>query len=117
MRHEESNIQQTCVTWFRLQYPKVGKLLVSIPNGGARNAVTAAILKAEGVVAGAPDLVLFVGNEHYHTLMIEMKTPKGRQSDSQKAFQALAESAGNRYVVCRSFDDFRKAIQVYFHEG
>lgn len=117
MNHDESNLQKACVTWFRLQYQQFEKLLVAIPNGGARNRVTAAILKAEGVVAGAPDLVLFMGNKHHHTLMIEMKTPKGRQSESQKAFQALAESAGNKYVVCRSEDDFRKEVEVYFHEG
>ena len=118
MRHVESNTQIACVRWFRYQYPRIGHLLVSIPNGGARNAVTGAILKAEGVVAGAPDLVLFVGSGHYHTLMVEMKTRTGRQSQSQKDFQALAESQDNKYVVCRSLDDFRNAVKVYFqNEG
>jgi len=34
MRHIESQIQKDCVTWFRLQYPKIGRLLFAVPNGG-----------------------------------------------------------------------------------
>lgn len=49
MRHIESQIQKDCVTWFRLQYPKIGRLLFAVPNGGARNAKEAAIMKGEGL--------------------------------------------------------------------
>ena len=56
MRHIESQIQKDCVTWFRLQYPKIGRLLFAVPNGGARNAKEAAIMKGEGVTAGVAAL-------------------------------------------------------------
>lgn len=36
-RHIESQIQQSCVKWFRLQFPEIGLLLFAVPNGGARN--------------------------------------------------------------------------------
>lgn len=54
MRNEESKLQQSCITWFRLQYPRLAKLLFAVPNGSRRDVVTGAILKWEGVVAGAP---------------------------------------------------------------
>ena len=113
MRHEESNIQINCVRWFRLAYPKLRTLLCAIPNGGARDAVTGAILKAEGVVAGVADLILFVPNQQSPYLCIEMKTPKGRQSDAQKEWQKSVESVGAKYVVCRSLDDFMQAVKDY----
>ncbi len=115
MRHIESNIQTLCVKWFRIHYPEIRYSLVAIPNGGARSRITGAILKGEGVVAGAPDLVLFIPNKDYHALMIEMKTPTGRQSDSQKDFQTRGEAAGYQYAIVRSFDQFRELIDTYLN--
>lgn len=48
MRNEESKLQQSCITWFRLQYPRLEKLLFAIPNGSRRDVVTGAILKRDG---------------------------------------------------------------------
>lgn len=75
MRHIESQIQKDCVTWFRLQYPKIGRLLFAVPNGGARNAKEAAIMKGEGVTAGVADLILLYPSGGFHSLCIEFKTP------------------------------------------
>lgn len=116
MVYQESKIQQAAVKWFRYQYPKLRKLLFAVPNGGARDRVTGAILKAEGVVAGVSDLLLLVPRGGYHGLCIEMKTRTGRQSKSQKEWQQEVEAQGYRYVVCRSEIDFRNAVKVYFHD-
>ena len=116
MVYQESKIQQAAVKWFRYQYPKLRKLLFAVPNGGARDRVTGAILKAEGVVAGVADLLLLVPSGPYHGLCIEMKTRTGRQSKSQKEWQQEVEAQGYRYVVCRSEIDFRNAVKVYFHD-
>lgn len=48
MKHEESRIQQACIKWFRLQYPKLALNLFAVPNGGARKRIEGAIMKAEG---------------------------------------------------------------------
>ena len=69
--HPESELQRACVRWFRMQYPQ--HLLFHIPNGGKRNAREAAIFKAEGVVAGIPDLFLAEARHGHHGLFIEMK--------------------------------------------
>ena len=105
MRLEEHNIQVGIVQYLRLR----GFEVFAIPNGERRDAVTGAKLKAEGVTAGAADLIILlpIGN----TLFVEVKTAKGRQSPAQKAFQERVESLGFNYVIWRSIDDVAKFIK------
>ena len=111
---EEHRIQAACVRWFRLKYPHLFARLFAVPNGGRRDGITGARLKEEGVLAGVADLILLVPNADYHALLIEMKTPKGRQSESQKAWQQEVCVEGEyKYVVCRSLDDFIREVDVY----
>lgn len=42
-----------------------------------------------------------------------MKTAKGKQSDAQIVFMELARKMRNKYVICRSFDDFQKEVNEY----
>lgn len=127
MKHAESKLQQACVKWFRLQYPQYAKLLFAIPNGGARNEITGSLLKAEGVVAGVPDLMLAVSNlsidldipcnyyigKHYHGLFIEMKAEGGKVTPRQAEMHELLSWAGYEVAVCRSFDEFKETIENY----
>lgn len=111
MRHIESEVQRHCIKWFRYQYPRL--TIFAIPNGGARGRVEAAIMKGEGVLAGVADLFLLAPSKGCHGLFIEMKTGTGRQSQSQKEFQAAVEAQGYRYVLCRSLEDFIEQVQDY----
>ena len=113
MMHQESVFQRNCVAWFRLQYPALATMLFAVPNGGGRSRVEAAIMKGEGVTAGVADLLLLVPRGGFASLCIELKTQTGRQAPSQKAWQKAAENAGNRYVVCRSFEDFQAQVRAY----
>lgn len=126
MKHNESSLQISCVSWFRLQYPKYANLLFAIPNGGKRSVITATILKREGALAGVADLMLAVpksykGNSEYDFLytfcglFIEMKYLKGKQSDSQKSFQKSVEEQGYRYEVICDFDSFKSIIEEYLN--
>ena len=63
---------------------------------------TALIKKIIGKISGAPDY-LFIGPEH--GFFIEMKAGKGRQTQSQKMFQAWCKDAGVGYYLCRSAED------------
>lgn len=113
---EEHRIQAACVRWFRMAHPQLAPRLFAVPNGGRRDGITGARLKEEGVLAGVADLVLLVPNAKYHALLIEMKTPKGRQSDSQRAWQrAVAGNEDYLYVVCRSLEEFMKKIEEYLN--
>ena len=134
MVSRESIVQQGAVKWFNLQYPQYRGLLVHIPNEGRRTikiingrpvCVGGAKLKAEGLVKGASDLVLFIPNKFFHGLCLETKVElfdystgkekktKTYQSPEQKEWQALVESQGYRYEVYRNIDEFRKIVLEY----
>lgn len=115
---EEHSIQVACVTWFRYAYPELSKRLFAVPNGGRRDAVTGAKLKAEGVIAGVADLILLVPCKGFGALLVEMKTSKGKQSQAQKEWQKDVTSRDEyKYVVCHSFDEFRGAVKEYLNYG
>jgi len=44
-------------------------------------------------------------------LAIECKTLKGRQTEAQKAFQAMVERMGGLYVLARSVEDVEQALR------
>ena len=103
--------------WFSLTHPRLRGRLFAVPNGGRRDAVTGARLKAEGVTPGVADLILLRSNRRYGALLVEMKTARGRQSPSQRRWQQLvSENEEYRYVVCRSVDDFRREVEAYLAE-
>ena len=110
-RHLESAIQQQCVMWFKLAYPRY--LCFSVPNGGSRNALEAANLKKEGALAGVSDLIIVAQGA---VLFVEMKTAKGRQQASQIAFQETVERLGHSYKVCRSLTDFQLTVERWLKE-
>ena len=125
MKHEESKLQQACVKWFRYQYPSFARLLFAIPNGGARDKATGSLLKAEGVVAGVPDLflarpsrsdsdlVIDCDNVFYCGLFIEMKAPGGKVTPRQAEMHKLLTAQGYEVAVCRTFDEFKETIENY----
>ena len=134
MVSREGIVQQGAVKWFHLQYPQYRGLLVHIPNEGRRTikvingkpvCIGGAKLKAEGLVKGAADLVLFIPNKYFHGLCLETKVElfdystgkekktKTYQSPEQKEWQALVESQGYRYEVYRNIDEFRKIVLEY----
>lgn len=111
---EEHYLQCGCVRWFRAQWPRLRERLFAVPNGGRRDAITGADLKKEGTLAGVADLVLLKQTKSYGALLIEMKTPTGRQSKSQMEWERDVTAEGEyRYVVCRSLDDFMREVNDY----
>lgn len=115
-RDIEHHIQTAMVSWFRLQYPAMAHNLFACPNGGKRDAVTGSKLKAEGALAGVADLLFLKPNRFYHGLLIEVKTPKGRQSDSQKQWQQKISKDGYKYIVARSLYEFMTEVQRYLSD-
>ena len=113
MKHIESKLQQNSIRWFRYQFPDFTKMMFCVPNGGFRNPREAAIMKAEGVTAGVADAILLVSRHGFNALCIEFKTKKGRQTELQKEWQKHAELNGNKYVICRTVEEFMKEINEY----
>lgn len=117
--YSEAKIQHICVTWFRMTFPQVGKLLFAVPNGGWRGARAGAQMVYEGQVKGVADLILLFPKGGKSSLCIEMKVPKrkgssaGTQSSEQKQWQSLVENYGSIYVVCHGLVEFVKAVCTY----
>ena len=98
--------QQALLRWLQLQ----GIPYVAIPNGSRRTRWEAARAKAEGMVAGAPDLIVILPGGV--TLWIEMKRRKGgRVSPSQRAFGAMLERNGHHWRVCYGWEEAREWIE------
>ena len=101
----EHSEQVAFVQWFRLQFP--GILVFSIPNGSylagdiAARARQVARLKAEGMVAGVPDLEIPEWN-----LYIEMKRQRGgKLFADQVRIHAELRRAGKRVIVAKGWED------------
>lgn len=110
---EEHRIQSSCVQWFRLQYPTHATALFAVPNGGRRDRVSGAKLKAEGVLPGVSDLILLLPRGRHHGLLIEMKTERGKQSQAQRDWQRDMVHRGYKYMVIRSIDEFIDRVTDY----
>lgn len=108
----EHDLQVSCVQWFRFSYPR--EIIMSIPNGGYRSPKTAAAMKAEGQLAGVPDLFIPTANNQYHGLWIEMKNGKaGRLSEYQKQMHETLRNHGYAVETCRDAVQFREIISNY----
>ena len=66
-------------------------------------------MRYEGVVRGVADLILLVPKKGF----IEMKTPKGTQTEHQRTWQIEAETYRNKYVVCHSLQEFMNEVNAY----
>jgi hypothetical protein len=80
--------------------------MYAVPNGGDRNPIVAARLKAEGVKSGVSDICLPFARMGYHGFYIEMKKPKGKESTNQIEFGKFLIAQNYLYSM---FDHWAKA--------
>lgn len=99
MSHPESKIQAAIVQALQA----MGVFVFSVPNEAAgRNKRAMVYLKAMGLRSGVADLIAVLPGR---IVFLEVKTPPGKQSKSQKHFQRTVEELGHAYHVVRSVDD------------
>lgn len=112
----ESGHQQALLCWCQqnlTKYPDL-KWLTAIPNGGYRDKITSAKLKAEGVKAGVPDLCLPVKRGMYAALWLEMKKPQvGKVSKEQNEWIDHLRSQNHAVYVCFGWQDARDTLISY----
>jgi hypothetical protein len=80
------------------------------PNGGARRPIEAAILKALGVVAGVPDIILVKGGRTYG---LELKAPRRRLTPVQRAAHAALGAAGAEVATADSLDTALRQLEAW----
>lgn len=114
----EAQEQKMLFEWVFYQsykYPEL-KLCHHIPNGGSRNKIEAAKLKAQGVKPGVPDICLPVPNGEYHGLYIELKRRDGGHvSENQKAWLSALKACGYKAEICKGADEAVSMIEDYLN--
>jgi hypothetical protein len=112
----EGQEQAALMRELELRYPAVFELMYHVPNGGHRVKAVAGKLKAQGVKAGIPDLVLTMARGGFFGLYIEFKaTPPNDApiSPSQHARIRKLNEQGYLAVVCRGHFDTIEQIRAY----
>jgi len=114
----ESDEQKALMRWATLFTPRYPDLawLAAIPNGGHRHKATAGRMKAEGVKAGYPDLLLDVARGGYFGLRIELKRRRkadSRTSPRQSQWHDRLRAEGYRVEVCLGWEVARDVILAY----
>ena len=118
---KENKIQSDFYRWFNANYSAYRLLLFSIPNeaiyaGFLPKNISIRInnmLRSMGLVSGVADMFLSVARGGCHGLYLEFKTPKGTQSDKQKAFEERAKGQGYRYELVRSSEEAKEIVKEY----
>lgn len=105
----EELLQRSVIQWMQIAlHPNV--IYFHPANGEWRSIITAKRLKGMGVLPGCSDVVvLYLGR----ALCLEIKLPDGRQSESQRVFEAKCGYQGVPYIICRSLDDAIEACRKF----
>lgn len=89
--------------------------IFAVPNAGKRSIPLALWLKAEGLRAGVPDLMLLIKSSGFSGLIIEMKDGKKKPSDEQRAYLDFFATQGFKSVVCYSARHAVETIREYLN--
>jgi hypothetical protein len=102
----ENQFQAATFRYINNNYPKTRGLCFHVPNESASSDIMRMKLSAMGVVSGIPDIV-FVSP----VFGLELKMPKGKQSDKQKHIQNVWESNGIPYYLCRNAEEVLSILE------
>ncbi len=120
----ETTIQQNICSAFSLLAgrPSSPFVFFAVPNegflkaagtGNLRQSLICALLtnlKKIGLLPGVSDLIVLHAGRAY---CLEVKTETGRQSDSQRLFEAACIRCGVPYAIVRSVDDAIKKLKEW----
>lgn len=116
----EHDHQRAVVDWANRMSGLVPELqlLFAVPNGGFRHVSVARKMKAEGVKAGVPDLVLPIpraraNGGHWNGLFVELKTPTGTLSIEQRKWIVALRSQDYKVEVAKGFEQAIHIIEDY----
>lgn len=98
LTYHEDDLQIAVVAYLTFRRDMMHDLLFChIPNMAKRGPKLAAWYKKMGLVAGAPDLIVWTRSPRI--LDIELKVAKGAPTNTQKAFGESLEALGHNYHV------------------
>jgi hypothetical protein len=109
VKRPEQAIQHAVVAHLRAR-AEPGVFFWSTPNEGKRGFVAAAALKASGLTAGIPDLLILKEGNLY---AIEFKAPGGRLTPSQRLVLDRLRACGAMAVVAFSIDEALVTLEYW----
>jgi hypothetical protein len=109
----EHQIQKAFFDWLALAYPGANLVTWATPNAARRSYQMAAVMKAEGLRSGVPDVFMAVPRGQSHGLFLEFKSHAGRLTANQVDFCANLVGMGYQVLVVRSLDEARLAVTRY----
>lgn len=127
----ESSFQKSAIVLVRSIAKCDPRLVAHIPNGGQRTIMAGAKLKAEGVVKGYPDIMVFtegfrggrdesdkwldeVRGDMARGLAIELKVWPNKLKPEQAEVHDLLRNQGWRVEVCYGLDAVEAITRDYF---
>lgn len=110
--------QAALFCWAAMCGPQINelRLMFAIPNGGLRDKITAARLKAEGVKPGVSDVFLPVARMGLNGLFIEMKRRTGKPcdiKDEQRDFIRAMREQDFGAFVCFGWEHAANLVEAY----
>lgn len=93
---------------------QIGAVWLHVPNEGRRNAVTGRRLKAAGMKAGVPDVLLLSrprdhlvrrAGQWWNGVAIELKVKGGQLTEPQRVWLTYLSACGWATKVCYGFDE------------
>ena len=109
--HEE---QKAFVDWLKLKNLRHFCVANALKVGGVK---LMAYLKAEGLTAGVPDMVIPYRTSEYGGLYVEMKKKGGRVKPNQAEWHRFLESQNYFVQVCYSADEAIACTIRYMNGG
>lgn len=115
MKQNEHDLQVNCIKIFKIKYPS--KMIFSIPNAGKRSVRAGVYYKAEGLLAGVPDLFVPEPTAEFSGLFIEMKTESkaSKPTPAQEEMISKLRARGYKVAICRTLEQFIAEVNNYFY--
>lgn len=107
----ESDFQKTLAKYL----DSVGLDWFHPANGELRNKVTASKLKAMGVKAGVPDIIIINSTTDFKGICMELKVGKNKQTTTQLIWESKFLSNGWIYNTYYSLDQAIEDINFYYN--
>jgi hypothetical protein len=108
-RHEESALQKAMIEYLDRRGVRRDNVVFAVPNEGRRSRHVGGILKSMGMLPGVADLAIVAPGGRAH--FVEVKTPKGRLSKSQREFRDRCVAMRVPWAMVRSLDDLERVLE------
>ena len=107
----ERHLQRQAIEYLTYEQNS-GRLLFLRVNSGMIPIDAARRRMVRMAPAGFPDLIIF---GQRRTVFVELKSEKGKQTESQREFERKAQTLNYQYAVIRSFIELQALVQTISH--